>query len=205
MDPDLMKGKIKKTIEEFSEEWTGILLFPTPKESYTPCKERVAGLSSFFSIIWRQKGRVLHIVLSSLFITFLGIGSSYYFQGILEYFILNQAKSTLNTISVGLIVTHVFSVLFEYSRSYLLVILGQRMSMMVMLQYFKHVLTLPMNFFSTRKSGEIISRFLDINIYFFRHRYGSSCWNYVGCAKRYFILDYFIFFAFLYYRNYSFC
>ncbi|HBE2189893.1 TPA: peptide ABC transporter ATP-binding protein, partial [Enterococcus faecalis] len=45
----------------------------------------------------------------------------------------------------------------------LLVVLGQRMSMAVMLQYFKHVLTLPMNFFATRKSGEIISRFLDAN------------------------------------------
>ena len=30
-----------------------------------------------------------------------------------------------------------------------------------MLRYFNHVLHLPMNFFSTRKSGEIISRFLD--------------------------------------------
>ena len=32
-----------------------------------------------------------------------------------------------------------------------------------MLSYFKHVLNLPLSFFSTRKSGEIISRFLDAN------------------------------------------
>ena len=85
---------------------------------------------------------------------------------------------------MGLIVVYLFRVLFEYSRSYLLVVLGQRMSMAVMLQYFKHVLTLPMNFFATRKSGEIISRFLDANkiidalasatfICFFRYRYGA--------------------------------
>ena len=35
--------------------------------------------------------------------------------------------------------------------------------MSIMLEYFKHVLSLPMNFFSTRKAGEIISRFLDAN------------------------------------------
>lgn len=43
------------------------------------------------------------------------------------------------------------------------VYLATNMSIIVMLSYFKHVLRLPMNFFSTRKSGEIISRFLDAN------------------------------------------
>lgn len=160
---DPAKGKQKELIEHFSKLWTGVLLIPTPKASYEPSKEKVAGLSSFFPIIWQQKSLVFHIVLAALFITLFGIASSYYFQGILDYFIPNQAKSTLNIISVGLIVVYLFKVIFEYSRSYLLVILGQRMSMAIMLGYFKHVLTLPMNFFATRKSGEIISRFLDAN------------------------------------------
>lgn len=160
---DPATGKRKENIEKFSEEWTGILLIPTPSENYVPSKEKVAGLSSFLPIIWRQKGLVFHIVLASLFITLFGIGSSYYFQGVLDYFIPNQARSSLTIISIGLIVVYLFRVLFEYSRSYLLLLLGQRMSMSIMLQYFKHVLSLPMNFFATRKSGEIISRFLDAN------------------------------------------
>ncbi|SEU01958.1 ATP-binding cassette, subfamily C, competence factor transporting protein [Enterococcus malodoratus] len=160
---DPAKGKRKQTIEDFSQEWTGVLLLPTPKDSYTPSKEKVAGLSSFLPVIWQQKNLVFHIVLAAFFITLFGIGSSYYFQGILDYFIPNQAKSTLNVVSIGLIIVYLFRVLFEYSRSYLLVILGQRMSMVIMLSYFKHVLSLPMTFFATRKSGEIISRFLDAN------------------------------------------
>lgn len=160
---DPAKGRHKQSIESFRKTWTGVLLLPTPKESYQPSKEKVVGLSSFLPIIWRQKSLVFHIVLASLFITFFGIGASYYFQGILDYFIPNQALSTLNIVSAGLIIIYLFRVLFEYSRSYLLVILGQRMSMSIMLEYFKHVLSLPMNFFSTRKSGEIISRFLDAN------------------------------------------
>lgn len=160
---DPAKGKRKQTIDDFSKEWTGVLLLPTPKESYKPSKEKVAGLSSFFPVIWQQKNLVFHIVLAAFFITLFGIGSSYYFQGILDYFIPNQAKSTLNVVSIGLIIVYLFRVLFEYSRSYLLVILGQRMSMTIMLSYFKHVLSLPMTFFATRKSGEIISRFLDAN------------------------------------------
>lgn len=160
---DPAKGRHRQSIESFQKNWTGVLLLPTPKESYQPSKEKVAGLSSFLPIIWRQKSLVFHIVLASLFITFFGIGASYYFQGILDYFIPNQALSTLNIVSAGLIIVYLFRVLFEYSRSYLLVLLGQRMSMSIMLEYFKHVLSLPMNFFSARKSGEIISRFLDAN------------------------------------------
>lgn len=160
---DPARGKIKKTVEEFAKEWTGILLLPTPKDSYVPSKEKVARISSFLPVIWLQKGFVFHIIVASIFITLFGIGSSYYFQGILDYFIPNHTRSTLNIVSVGLIVVYLFRVMFEYSRNYLLVILGQRMSMVVMLQYFKHILSLPMNFFATRKSGEIISRFLDAN------------------------------------------
>lgn len=160
---DPAKGKIKKTIMEFSNEWTGVLLLPTPKDDYQPSKEKVAGLESFLPIIFSQKNIVFQIVLASLFIILFGIISSYYFQGILDFFVPNQARSTLNIVSVGLIGIYIFRVLFEYSRNYLLLILGQRMSITIMLRYFKHVLTLPMNFFATRKSGEIISRFLDAN------------------------------------------
>lgn len=157
------KGKLKKSITDFSKEWTGVLLLMTPANEYHPKKEKVAGLTSFFPILWKQKGLLINIILAALFITVFGIISSYYFQGILDFFIPNQAMSTLNIVSMGLIVIYLFRVLFEYSRNYLLVILGQRMSIEIMLGYFKHVLNLPMNFFATRKSGEIISRFLDAN------------------------------------------
>lgn len=160
---DPAKGKIRKTISEFSKEWTGVLLFPKPKAEYKPSIERVDGLSSFFPILIKQRSLIFHAALASLFITIFGIISSYYFQGLLDNIIPNQARSTLNILSIGLIFVYLFRVLFEYSRSYLLLLIGQRMSMSIMLDYFKHVLSLPLSFFATRKSGEIISRFLDAN------------------------------------------
>lgn len=160
---DPAKGKIRKTISEFSKEWTGVLLFPKPKAEYKPSIERVDGLSSFIPILIKQKSLIFHTALASLFITIFGIISSYYFQGLLDNIIPNQARSTLNILSIGLIFVYLFRVLFEYSRSYLLLLIGQRMSMSIMLDYFKHVLSLPLSFFATRKSGEIISRFLDAN------------------------------------------
>lgn len=157
------KGMLIQSIPEFEQQWTGVLLLMTPNQKYTPTTEKVNSITSFLPILFKQKGMIAHIVLASFFITLFGVLGSYYFQGIIDSFIPNQTLSTLNTISVGLMFVYFFQVLFEYSRSYLLVILGQRMSISVMLSYFKHVLKLPMTFFSTRKSGEIISRFLDAN------------------------------------------
>ena len=135
----------------------------TPNVNYQPKKERAAGLNTFVPMLWQEKSLIFHIVLASLFISLFGIVSSYYFQGILDFFIPSKALSPLNIVSIGLIIIYLFRTLLECIRNYLLVILGQNMSSTVMLGYFKHVLTLPMNFFTTRKSGEIISRFLDAN------------------------------------------
>lgn len=44
-----------------------------------------------------------------------------------------------------------------------MIVLGQRLSIDVILSYIKHVFQLPMNFFATRRTGEIISRFNDAN------------------------------------------
>lgn len=160
---DPAKGIEKKSIKEFSKIWTGVILIITPGEKFIPMNEATNDLSSFFKIIFKQKGLIFQIILLSFFITFFGIISSYYFQGVIDFFIPNNAINSLNIISLGLLTMYIFQMIFEYIRQYLLLIMGQKMSMDIMLSYFKHVLKLPMNFFATRKSGEIISRFLDAN------------------------------------------
>ncbi|MGI6085993.1 MAG: peptidase domain-containing ABC transporter, partial [Acetivibrionales bacterium] len=46
-------------------------------------------------------------------------------------------------------------------RSHLVLYLSQKLDIPLILGYYQHVLGLPMNFFGTRKVGEIISRFMD--------------------------------------------
>ena len=50
-----------------------------------------------------------------------------------------------------------------FSRDYLLTVLSQRLSIDVILSYIRHIFELPMSFFATRRTGEIISRFTDAN------------------------------------------
>lgn len=142
-------------------DWS--IYFLAPKPSYQPHKDKKNGLLSFLPLIFKQKSLIAYIVLSSLLVTIINIGGSYYLQGILDEYIPNQMKSTLGIISVGLVITYILQQVMSFSRDYLLTVLSQRLSIDVILSYIRHIFELPMSFFATRRTGEIISRFTDAN------------------------------------------
>ncbi len=73
----------------------------------------------------------------------------------------NALRKTLHIISLGVILLNLFKVLLGAVRSHLLLYLSQKLDIALLLGYYNHVIELPMNFFGTRKVGEIISRFND--------------------------------------------
>ena len=162
-DPDPSVKITKMSKERFFSEWTGVAIFLAPKPSYQPHKDKKNGLLSFLPLIFKQKSLISYIVLSSLLVTIINIGGSYYLQGILDEYIPNQMKSTLGIISIGLIITYILQQAMSFSRDYLLTVLSQRLSIDVILAYIRHIFELPMSFFATRRTGEIISRFTDAN------------------------------------------
>ncbi|MEG3312948.1 peptide cleavage/export ABC transporter [Streptococcus parasuis] len=162
-DPDPTVKVTKMTKERFASEWTGVAIFLAPEPSYKPHKDKKNGLMSFLPLIFRQRALIFYIVLASLLVTLINIGGSYYLQGILDEYIPNQMKSTLGIISIGLIITYILQQMMSFSRDYLLTVLSQRLSIDVILSYIRHIFELPMSFFATRRTGEVISRFTDAN------------------------------------------
>ncbi|MGV4330619.1 peptide cleavage/export ABC transporter [Streptococcus thermophilus] len=162
-DPDPTVKVTKMTKERFASEWTGVAIFLAPEPSFKPHKDKKNGLMSFLPLIFRQRALIFYIVLASLLVTLINIGGSYYLQGILDEYIPNQMKSTLGIISIGLIITYILQQMMSFSRDYLLTVLSQRLSIDVILSYIRHIFELPMSFFATRRTGEVISRFTDAN------------------------------------------
>ena len=162
-DPDPSVKVTKMSKERFEQEWTGVAIFLAPAPSYKPHKDKKNGLLSFLPLIIKQKTLITYIVLASLLVTLVNIVGSYYLQGILDKYIPNNMKSTLGIISLGLVITYILQQLMAFSQSYLLRVLSQRLTIDVILSYIRHIFTLPMSFFATRRTGEITSRFTDAN------------------------------------------
>ena len=72
-----------------------------------------------------------------------------------------KAAEQLGFRAKGVIFLNLFKVLLDAFRSHLLLYLSQKLDIALLLGYYQHVLELPMNFFGTRKVGEIVSRFND--------------------------------------------
>ena len=162
-DPDPSVKVTKMSKERFEQEWDGISIFLAPEPAYKPHKDKKNGLLSFIPIILKQKGLIFQISLASLLVTLIDILGSYYLQGILDSYIPNQLTSTLTIVSLGLVITYVIQHIMAFSRDYLLTVLSQRLSIDVILAYIRHIFSLPMSFFATRRTGEITSRFSDAN------------------------------------------
>jgi ABC-type bacteriocin/lantibiotic exporter with double-glycine peptidase domain len=158
---DPAKGMVKYTPEDFFKIWTGVLILMVKSAEFKKGDETKGLFSRFFGLIKPQKALVLNIFFASLIFTILGIIGAFYFQVLVDEVLQYNLLTTLHILSIGFIVLSIFKILLNAFRSQLLMYLAQRIDIPLMLGYYEHVINLPMNFFGTRKVGEIVSRFND--------------------------------------------
>ena len=165
-------GIVKLTPEEFFGEtaqpgkppeyqWTGILIFLVKSDSFEKGNETKGLFQRFFHLLLPQKKLILHIFLASLVYTVLGIAGAFYYKALMDDILPDGFLQTLTTLSVGVILLNIFKVILDAVRSHLLLYLSQKLDIALLLGYYRHILELPMNFFGSRKIGEIVSRFND--------------------------------------------
>ena len=154
-------GIKKYTHEKFSEIWTGILILIDPKKNFEKRSENDNSLMRFFYVLKNQKSLLWNIFLTSMLYTFLGIISSFYFKFLVDYVLKDKLVTTLNILIIGVIILEIIKIFLSIFRGFLLMFLGQRIDVSILFGYYNHMIRLPMKFFSSRKAGEIISRFSD--------------------------------------------
>lgn len=161
LTPEEFFGEINKDNKPPKYQWSGILILMVKNDRFQKGGETKGLFSRFFYLLLPQKKLILHIFFASLVYTILGIIGTFYFQELIDSVLPDGLIKTLTTLSVGVILLNIFKVILNAFRSQLLLYLSQKLDIALLLGYYRHVLELPMNFFGTRKVGEIISRFND--------------------------------------------
>lgn len=158
---DPAKGLVRKNLQEFLDIWTGILVLMVPTARFEPGDRDEKLLFRFLKLLKPQYKLLTNIFLVSIFHTLLGILGAFYFKFLVDDILPYNLEKTLHIVSIGIITLYIFKVVLSAFRTHLLLYLSNKLDVYLILGYYSHVINLPMNFFGTRKVGEILSRLID--------------------------------------------
>lgn len=156
-DPSCSIKKI--TFSEFQKMWSGVLitLYPLKK---LPLTQNISFIDFILKIIKLHKAFIFNIIMLSIFITMFSVISSFYMKNILDAINYNN----LTIIFIFFLFINIFKILSDFFRNKLLIYLNQKIDLLLTLDTYKKIISLPYNYYHTRTTGDIISRVNDLSI-----------------------------------------
>jgi len=148
--------------EEFESIWTGVLLLLEPTPALRAVEPSPSILERLFAVMRPHRSILLEAFACAVVFSLLGIATSFYVKFLVDRVFVRGEVDILHAVGLGMILVLVFRALFAAFRQYLLVHLAQKIDVTLMLRYTFHVLDLPMQFFRSRRVGEILSRLNDV-------------------------------------------
>ncbi|MCV2884561.1 peptidase domain-containing ABC transporter [Aestuariibacter sp. AA17] len=157
---DPASGERNVTHTELSNSFTGIALELTPTMSFVPQKERAQiGFSQLWSSIIGLKRSLGVILVLSLLLQVFGLISPYYMQLVVDDVILRSDSHLLTVLAIGFGILLIIETSTHLLRQFSVLALASKLNMQMSVNVFRHLLRLPLNYFSKRHMGDIVSRF----------------------------------------------
>ncbi|MEJ7587652.1 MAG: peptidase domain-containing ABC transporter [Ferruginibacter sp.] len=160
MDPS--DGRIlKKVNDDFKKIWTGVLVLLVPDDGFKTGNQKISNGKRFWQLVQPHSGLMLQALLGALVYSLLGLSTSIYVQKIVDFVLVEGNIRLLNLLSIIMIVLLLFQVILGATKNMFALKTGQQIDARLILGYYKHLLSLPQQFFDTMRVGEIISRVND--------------------------------------------
>lgn len=160
MDPG--DGKLHtKSIDAFKQLWTGVLMILLPSEEFMAGDQRISVLRRFWALVNPHKSVMIQALFGAAVATLLGLSTSIYIQKITDHVLPSANMNLLRLLSIGMLLILVLQTVVGTIKTVFVFKTGQQIDAQLILGYYKHLLTLPQQFFDTMRVGEIISRVND--------------------------------------------
>lgn len=163
LDPG--QGKRVESIDSFFKYFTGLMVLLTPNNNvFVKKNDEVANkkvFQRFLTLLTPHKWLLGMIILASITLTVTGIVGSFFNQVIFDQVIPNNLETQLLVFTLLFLGVSLVQVVIGFIRAQLAIHVSQKMDISLVLNYFKHIFNLPISFFSTKKTGDILTRFGD--------------------------------------------
>ncbi|MDR1800609.1 MAG: peptidase domain-containing ABC transporter [Lachnospiraceae bacterium] len=159
---DPAKEFLRITLNEFMRGFAGVLLILKPNNSFSreKNKDKVLYLR-FIKLLLPHKKLFVFSIIASLILTVLGIVSSLFNKILMDEILPYKLRNTLLLVVLVFVIVSVVQLAVSFIRQWMLIFLSQKIDIPLLLGYFEHIYRLPIKFFATRKTGDIMTRFSD--------------------------------------------
>ena len=157
-DPAL--GERKLTYSEASKYITGIALEVTPSDTFSPKKSAPRlGLSQFFTRTTGFKRNLLTLFALSIVLQLFALASPYYMQIVVDDVLIYNNDALLKALAIGFALLLIIETFTSGIRKFVILSVSSRLQLQMSASVFKHLLSLPLDYFDKRHIGDVVSRF----------------------------------------------
>ncbi|QTD36734.1 peptidase domain-containing ABC transporter [Polaribacter batillariae] len=160
---DFIKNWIGNNANETTEEGVALLLEPTPKfyNSEFDTKEKSLGFSFLFKYLFTYKKFLIQLVVGLLAGSLLQLIFPFLTQSIVDVGINNQDIHFIYLILFAQLALFLGKTAIEVVRGWILLHLSTRINISLVSDFFIKLMNLPIAFFDTRMTGDILQRIND--------------------------------------------
>lgn len=179
---DPVQGDQKYEYDKFKELFTGYFVTLVPGTNFIPVKKTLKAYEKFLAIIMMQKQLFFVALVLSTVLAGLSILCSFSFQTIVDKFILNggvdvthgvpllsavnfylkKVSSTLPMLIIAVLIIYLLQSIIFSLRGVIITHIYKNSSKFLISEYCNTLIKLPIPFFHDRETGEILSRYNEI-------------------------------------------
>src|ERR1051326_5336009 len=111
---------------------------------------------TFMPELFRHKRIFFDAYVASILLHIIGLTTPLFFQAVIDKVIVHNARSTLITLSVGIVLAIIFDACFSLAHDCLLLHANPKIDMQVTARVFRHALSLPLPFFEKHQAGSLV-------------------------------------------------
>jgi len=158
-----MRYLSKEDIKAAWTDWLLLLLEPDPLRFFAQKQDKEGGFWRFFRRVWIYRGILFQALPLNLVLGLLSLTSPFLLQILTDDVLVRGDIKLLTTVVIAVVVMNIISTSLSFVQSHLIAHFAQRMQLGLVLEFGRQILRLPLTYYETRRSGEVVSRLRDID------------------------------------------
>jgi ATP-binding cassette, subfamily C, bacterial len=151
--------------QELLANWsngTMLLLEPDSSKFLGLANDRKAGLARFLAPVWNYRGILSEALLINLFLGLLSLALPFLIQVLTDDVLVRKDRDLLTGIAIAVVVMQLVNGSLQLAQYNLIAHFAQRLELDLILEFGQKILQLPLAYYESHRSGEIVSRLRDI-------------------------------------------